>query len=33
MSGDELEAKLDFAFADGAYGDADPDFVAGMKYP
>ncbi|MDZ7746073.1 MAG: alpha/beta hydrolase [Halobacteriales archaeon] len=33
MSDDELEGQLDFAFADGAYGEADPDFVAGMKYP
>lgn len=29
----ELEAKLDFAFDEGAHGEADPDFVAGMKYP
>jgi len=33
LSDEELDGKLDFAFADGAYGDADPDFVAGMKYP
>ena len=33
MGDEELDAKLDFAFADGAYGEADPDFVAGMKYP
>lgn len=33
MADDELEVKLDFAFADGAYGEADPEFVAGMKYP
>jgi pimeloyl-ACP methyl ester carboxylesterase len=33
MADEELEGELDFAFADGAYGDADPDFVAGMKYP
>jgi pimeloyl-ACP methyl ester carboxylesterase len=33
MDDDDLEATLDFAFAEGAYGDADPAFVAGMKYP
>jgi len=33
LSDEELDGKLDFAFADGAYGDADPEFVAGMKYP
>ncbi|MFC7177522.1 alpha/beta fold hydrolase [Halosegnis marinus] len=33
MDDDELAGQLDFAFADGAYGEADPDFVAGMKYP
>ncbi|WP_435195178.1 alpha/beta fold hydrolase [Natronomonas sp. EA1] len=29
----EFEAKLDFAFDDGAFGEADPEFVAGMKAP
>lgn len=29
----EFEGKLDFAFDDGAYGDADPEFVEGMKAP
>lgn len=29
----EFEGKLDFAFADGAHGEADPAFVAGMKAP
>ncbi|MCQ4333673.1 alpha/beta hydrolase [Natronomonas sp. F2-12] len=29
----ELEGKLDFAFAEGTYGEADPEFVAGMKAP
>ena len=33
MSDEELDGMLDFAFADGAHGEADPDFVAGMKYP
>jgi haloalkane dehalogenase len=33
LSDDELDGKLDFAFADGAHGEADPEFVAGMKYP
>ena len=33
MDDDEFEGKLDFAFADGAYGEADPEFVAGMKAP
>lgn len=29
----EFEGKLDFAFAEGTYGEADPEFVAGMKAP
>jgi len=34
MDPDEFEATLDFAFADGLYGDdADPEFVGGMKAP
>jgi pimeloyl-ACP methyl ester carboxylesterase len=33
MDDDEFEGKLDFAFGDGAYGEADPAFVAGMKEP
>jgi pimeloyl-ACP methyl ester carboxylesterase len=33
MDDDEFEGKLDFAFADGAYGEADPAFVSGMKAP
>ena len=33
MDDGEFEGKLDFAFDDGAYGEADPDFVAGMKAP
>ena len=33
MADDEFEAKLDFAFAEGAYGEADPAFVEGMKEP
>jgi haloalkane dehalogenase len=33
LDDEEFEAKLDFAFADGAYGEADPEFVAGMKAP
>lgn len=33
MSEEELDGKLDFAFAEGAYGEADPAFVDGMKYP
>ena len=28
-----FEEKLDFAFAEGTYGEADPAFVAGMKAP
>jgi pimeloyl-ACP methyl ester carboxylesterase len=30
---DEFEQKLDFAFAEGAHGEADPEFVEGMKAP
>ncbi|WP_339102668.1 alpha/beta hydrolase [Haloterrigena salinisoli] len=30
---EELEARLESAFVDGAYGEADPEFVAGMKAP
>ena len=30
---DELEGRLESAFVDGAYGEADPAFVAGMKAP
>jgi haloalkane dehalogenase len=33
LDDEEFEAKLDFAFAEGAYGDADPAFVEGMKEP
>ncbi len=33
MDDDEFEGKLDFAFAEGAYGEPDPAFVAGMKAP
>ncbi|MFO7925492.1 MAG: alpha/beta fold hydrolase [Halobacteriota archaeon] len=33
MDDEEFEGKLEFAFADGAYGDADPTFVEGMKEP
>ena len=33
MDDGAFEDKLDFAFADGAYGEADPAFVAGMKAP
>ncbi|WP_277553625.1 alpha/beta fold hydrolase [Halobaculum limi] len=29
----EFEEQLDFLFAEGAYGEADPAFVAGMKAP
>jgi pimeloyl-ACP methyl ester carboxylesterase len=29
----EFEGKLDFAFAEGTYGEADAEFVAGMKAP
>ncbi|WP_435063026.1 alpha/beta fold hydrolase [Halobaculum sp. EA56] len=30
---EELDEELDFLFAEGAYGEADPGFVAGMKAP
>ena len=30
---EEFEGKLDYAFAEGTYGDADPAFVEGMKAP
>lgn len=30
---EELDARLESAFVEGAYGEADPDFVAGMKAP
>ncbi|QCS41692.1 alpha/beta fold hydrolase [Natrinema versiforme] len=30
---EELEEQLDSAFVEGAYGEADPEFVAGMKAP
>ncbi|PCR89985.1 alpha/beta fold hydrolase [Natrinema ejinorense] len=30
---EELEGRLDAAFVEGAYGEADPEFVAGMKAP
>jgi len=33
LDDEELEEKLDFAFAEGTYGDADPAFVEGMKAP
>ena len=33
LDDDELEEKLDFAFADGTHGEADPEFVDGMKAP
>ena len=33
LDDEELEGKLDFAFAEGTYGEADPEFVAGMKAP
>ncbi|WP_121740947.1 alpha/beta fold hydrolase [Natronorubrum halophilum] len=29
----ELEARLESAFVDGAFGEADPEFVEGMKAP
>jgi len=32
-SDEEFEGKLDFLFAEGAHGEADPAFVAGMKAP
>lgn len=33
MDREEFVGKLDFAFAEGAYGEADPGFVEGMKAP
>ena len=33
MDDESFEGKLDFAFAEGAYGEADPEFVDGMKAP
>ncbi|MBZ6493433.1 alpha/beta fold hydrolase [Natrinema longum] len=30
---EELEGRLDAAFVEGAYGEADPEFIAGMKAP
>ncbi|MFQ3318444.1 MAG: haloalkane dehalogenase [Natronomonas sp.] len=33
MDDEEFEGQLDFAFAEGAYGEADPEFVEGMKAP
>jgi pimeloyl-ACP methyl ester carboxylesterase len=33
LDDEEFEGKLDFAFAEGTYGEADPEFVAGMKAP
>lgn len=33
MDDDEFEGKLDFAFGDGTYGEADSEFVDGMKAP
>jgi pimeloyl-ACP methyl ester carboxylesterase len=33
MDDEDFEARLDFAFAEGTYGEADPEFVAGMKAP
>lgn len=33
LDDDELKEKLDFAFADGTHGEADPEFVDGMKAP
>lgn len=30
---EELKARLESAFVEGAYGEADPEFVAGMKAP
>ncbi|MFC6717993.1 alpha/beta fold hydrolase [Natrialbaceae archaeon GCM10025810] len=33
MDDDDLEEQLDGAFAGGAYGEADPEFVEGMKAP
>lgn len=33
MDDEELDETLEFAFAEGAHGEADPAFVEGMKYP
>ena len=33
MDDGEFEERLDFAFAEGAHGEADPEFVEGMKAP
>jgi pimeloyl-ACP methyl ester carboxylesterase len=33
MDDEEFEEQLDFAFAEGAHGEADPEFVEGMKAP
>jgi pimeloyl-ACP methyl ester carboxylesterase len=33
LDDDEFEEKLDFAFAEGAHGEADREFVEGMKAP
>lgn len=33
MDRGNFEGKLDFAFAEGTYGEADPEFVEGMKAP
>lgn len=33
MDDEEFEGRLDFAFAEGAHGEADSAFVEGMKYP
>jgi pimeloyl-ACP methyl ester carboxylesterase len=33
MDDEEFQANLEFACAEGAYGEADPAFVAGMKAP
>lgn len=33
MDREEFEGKLDYAFGEGTYGEADPTFVSGMKTP
>jgi pimeloyl-ACP methyl ester carboxylesterase len=33
MDDEELDGKLEYAFAEGAYGEADREFVEGMKAP
>lgn len=33
MDTEEFEGKLDYAFGEGTYGEADPTFVSGMKAP